>query len=94
MDFTQRFRANNGIIFREEDDGGFLFDAETGNLKYMNQSAKDAFLMLNGQKDINQLIDHLVGLYPEVDRKQIRKDVESLLLELVENRFISSCEGE
>lgn len=94
MDFTQRFRANNSTIFKEEEDGAFLFDPETGNLKYMNQSAKDAFLMLNGQKDINQLIDHLFGLYPDVDREQIKKDVESFLMELIENRFISSCEEE
>jgi len=89
-----QFRANNSIIFREEDDGAFLFDPETGNLKYMNQSAKDAFLVLKGQKDINQVIDDLVGSYPDVDRKQIQKDVESFLQELVDNRFISSFKGE
>lgn len=94
MDFTRRFRANNGIMFREEDDGAFLFDPETGNLKYMNRSAKHAFLMLTDQKDIGQVIDHLAGLYPDVDRKQIQMDVEDFLLELVENRFISSCKGE
>jgi hypothetical protein len=33
-------------------------------------------------------------MYPDVDRKQIQKDVEGFLLELVESRFISSCKGE
>jgi len=94
MDFTRRFRANSSIMFREEEDGAFLFDPETGNLKYANRSARDAFLLLDGQMDISQVIDHLVGLYPDVDRKQIQTDVESFLRELVENRFISSCEGE
>jgi hypothetical protein len=94
MDFTQRFRVNNGIIFREEDDGAFLFDPETGSLKYMNRSAKHAFSMLNGQNDISQVIDHVAGTYPDVDRKQIQKDIESFLLELIESRFISSCKGE
>jgi len=94
VDFTQRFRANHNIIFREEAEGGFLFDVETANLKYMNQSAKDAFLMLNGQMDVNQVINQLLALHPDVDREQIEKNVKSFVLELVGNRFISPCEGE
>jgi len=94
MDFSQRFRANNNIILREEDDGAFLFDPKTGNLKYINRSAKDTFLLLNRETEVSQMIDHLFSLYSDVDREQIQKDVESFLMELVENRFISPCEGE
>ncbi len=93
MDLTQRFNRNNSIIFKEEGDGAFLFDPEIGNLKYMNSSAKETFLMLNGQKDVSQLIHHLLGLYPDIDPKQIQRDVENFLKELEENGFIFSLDA-
>ncbi len=88
MDLTLRFERNSGIIYREEEDGAFLFDPQIGNLKYMNRSAKEAFLILNGQNDVSQVIHHLIGQYPEVDTNQIRKDVGSFLRDLEENGFI------
>lgn len=90
---TRRFVRNPSVVYREEEDGAFLFDPETGNLKYMNPSAREAFLMLNGQEDVKQLIHHLLELYPDVDQKQIKKDVGSFLKQLEENKFISSLDG-
>ena len=88
MDLTLRFETNSGIIYREEEEGAFLFDPQIGNLKYMNRSAKEAFLMLNGQNDVSQVIQHLLGEYPEVDPKLIEKDVGSFLRDLEENGFV------
>lgn len=92
MDLTKKFVKNPSIVYREEEDGAFLFDPETGNLKYMNHSAKEAFLMLNGQKDVSRLIQYLFTLYPDVDVKIIQNDVEIFLKQLKENRFISSLD--
>ncbi len=88
MDLALRFEKNSGIIYREEEDGAFLFDPQIGNLKYMNRSAKEAFLMLNGQNDVSVVIHHLLGLYSEGDPKLIEKDVGSFLRDLEENGFI------
>ena len=93
MDFKKKFQRNENIVYREEEDGAFLFDPDTGNLKYMNRSGKETFLMLEGQKDVNQLIHELLGLYPEVELNRIQKDVESFIKELEENEFISSFVG-
>ena len=30
MDLTQKFQRNKNIVYREEDDGAFLFNPETG----------------------------------------------------------------
>ena len=90
---TRRFVRNHSVVYREEEDGAFLFDPETGNLKYMNRSAREAFLMLKGQEDVKQLIHHLLELYPDVDQKQIKKDVGSFLKQLEEDEFISSMDG-
>ena len=88
MDLTQRFRKKSGIILREEDEGAFLFDPETAGFKYLNPSAKEVFLMLSDQKDVEQLTRHLCRLYPDVDPKQIQRDVETFLNELGQNGFI------
>lgn len=89
MDLTRKFEKNENIVYREEDDGAFLFDPDTGNLKYMNRSGKEAFLMLNSQRDVNSMINGLVGLFPNVKRQQIENDLEAFLKELEENAFIS-----
>ncbi len=89
MDLTKKFVKNPSIVYREEEDGAFLFDPETGNLKYINHSAKETFLMLNGQKDVNRLIQYLFELYPDVDFKQIQKDIGSFIEQLEVNGFIS-----
>ena len=94
MDLTKKFVKNPSIVYREEEDGAFLFDPETGNLKYMNHSAKEAFLMLNGQKDVSRLIQYLLTLYPDVDIKQIQKDIGSFIEQLEVNGFIFSQDGE
>lgn len=94
MDLTKKFVKNPSIVYREEEDGAFLFDPETGNLKYMNHSAKETFLMLNGQKDVSRLIQYLLTLYPDVDFKQIQKDIGSFIEQLEVNGFISSQDRE
>jgi len=93
MNSAQRYIKNNNIVFREEDDGAFLFDPDTGNLKYLNKSAKETFLMLDGQNDLNQVANRLLELYPDADAKQIINDVESFLKELIENSFAFPKEG-
>jgi hypothetical protein len=89
MQSTQRFMLSSGIIFREDDDGAFLFNPDTGNLKYMNRLAKETFMMIEDGKDIDQLINYILELYPDIDLDQIRKDVGSFILELRTNHFIS-----
>jgi Coenzyme PQQ synthesis protein D (PqqD) len=88
MDYTQKFERNENIVYREEDDGAFLFNPGTGNLKYMNRSGRKAFLLLTGQQDLNQVINHMLGLYPDVNRRLIEKDMETFLKELEENGFL------
>ena len=88
MDLTQRFQTNENIVYREEEDGAFLFDPDTGNLKYMNRSGKETYLMLTGQTDVNQVIDRLLVIFPDAGRQRIEKDMEVFLKELEENGFI------
>ena len=90
MDKLRRYQRNEEIVYREEEDGAFLFNPDSGNLKYMNQAGRATYLALDGQNDVNHLIGHLLELFSGVERAQIETDVESFLRELEENGFVSS----
>ena len=88
MDSAGRFSRNESIVYREEDEGAFLFDPDSGDLRYMNQSGKETFLMLNEDNDISSVIHHMLELYPEVEPQQMQEDVKNFLKDLEEIRFI------
>ena len=87
---NQRFTINKEIVYREEDDGAFLFDPDSGNLKYMNLTGKETFLMFKKKGSFSQAIAHIHGQYPDVDPEQIQKDMEVFVGQLEENAFITS----
>ena len=94
MDLTRKFEKNINIVYREEDDGAFLFNPDTGNLKYMNRSGRETFLLLSDQQDLNQVINYMIELFPDVNRRRIEKDMKSFIKELEENGFLFTLDRE
>ncbi len=88
MDITKRYEQNKQIVYREEDDGAFLFNPDTGDLRYMNRSGRETYLMLKGDEDIKQVVHGMLDLYPEIEPSQMQSDVEDFLKSLEENHFI------
>lgn len=88
MESEKRYRRNEGIVFREEDDGAFLFDPDSGDLKYLNQSGKETFLLLGEGQGLSNVILRMIKLYPDVEPKRIEADVRDFVRDLEENRFI------
>jgi len=88
MESEKRYRRNEEIVFREEDDGAFLFDPDSGDLRYLNQSGKETFLLLGEDQSVSSVIRRMSELYPDVDPKTIEADVRSFVKDLEENRFI------
>ncbi len=88
MELKKIFGRNEDIVFREEDEGAFLFDPDTGDLKYMNLSGKEAFLMLDGERDLEEITGHMLELYPQAEPEQVRKDLEIFIKDLEEKNFI------
>ena len=93
MNSTSRYDRNRDIVFREEDEGAFLFDPDSGNLKYLNLTGKETFSMLDGEKDIGQLTTELQQQYPDIEPEQIRKDLEDFVKVLEMNNFILSVDS-
>ncbi len=85
---------NEQIVFREEGEGAFLFDPVNGNLKYLNRSAKEIYLMIDGSKEPAHLLGGVTSIYPDSDRDEIEKDLDAFLNDLADNRFISVSDGE
>jgi len=94
VDLKQKYQKNRDIVYREEDDGAFLFNPDIGNLKYMNRSGRETFLSLTGLQDLNQVINHMLGLFPDVNRSRIEKDLEPFIKELEENGFLFPLDRE
>jgi len=88
MESEKRYRRNEEIVFREEDDGAFLFDPDSGDLRYLNQSGKETYLMLNEDRDVNAVVHRMIKLYPDVEPQKIEADVRDFVKNLEENRFI------
>lgn len=92
LELTDRFKKSQNIVYKEEDDGAFLFNSEDGNLKFMNHTAREAFLMLEAGKGVGEIVNGLNGLYPEIEANRIQEDIESLINELQGHGFVSSLE--
>ena len=80
------------IVLKEEDEGAFLFDPENGNLKYINRTGKELFVLLDNHDDAQQLVDMLIQRYPEAEPHQLKTDVGDFLHQLKESGFIASKE--
>lgn len=91
---VSRYMKNEQIVFREEGEGAFLFDPVNGNLKYLNRSAKEIYLLIDGSKEPANLIGGVTSIYPDSDRDEIEKDLDAFLNDLADNRFIFVIDGE
>ena len=91
---ASRYMKNEQIVFREEGEGAFLFDPVNGNLKYLNRSAKEIYLMIDGSREFARLLGSVTCIYPDSDRDEIEKDLDAFLSDLADNRFIFVIDGE
>ena len=79
---------NSDSIFREEDEGAFLFDPETGNLKFINEMGVHIYKMCRGEMTPRDIVDVVSEEYAEIPEEQIYEDVTSFLRELLEMKFL------
>ena len=86
---SHRFCKKPHIVFKEENDGAFLFDPECGNLKYINRTGKELYFLLDRNDDAQQLVDMLIQRYPEAEPHQLKADVTGFLHQLKESGFIT-----
>ena len=82
MNNTYRPQMTKDIVFREEDDGAFLFDPIKDELRCLNDTGVVIYKAINGKNSIDDIVNKLAAIYPDVEKGQIRKDVETFMEDL------------
>jgi hypothetical protein len=80
----ERLSQNTDCIFREEEDGAFLFDPETGNLKFIN----NIYQLCDGRMTVGDITSLVIENYRDISSKQIEDDIKVFLKNLVEMEFL------
>lgn len=81
-------KVKEDIVFREEDDGAFLFDPITDNLRCINETGALVFRELDGKNSFEDIVKKLKSAHPEIDEDEIRKDVISFIDDLKARGFL------
>ena len=87
--FDQAYALRDSIVFKKEDDGGFLFDPYSGNLKYVNRAAQSILEQIDGRRSLNRILQDLQRRYPDIPADTLREDLKRFFRELIANGFVT-----
>lgn len=76
----------DNVVFREEPEGGILFNVDTGELKLVEGVAWGICDFIEKRLLRDQILQKLKELYP--DETEIEKDLDNFLEELVKAGFL------
>jgi hypothetical protein len=82
-------RINQDIVFREEEEGAFLFDPDTGRICYLNELGVDIWKSCAKAREIEQVIEDIYLDFPEVSKEQIEIDCMKFFEDLKKLGFLS-----
>lgn len=84
MDDMLRFTS--GSVFREEPEGGILFQVDTGRLRLVEGVAWGICALVDRGASRETLLRELAGRYPE--ERNLETDLDAFLVELVAQGFL------
>ncbi len=85
-------KQNPEMVFRKEERGAFLFDPQSGNLKYINETGVRLFEFCDGEKTFADIVTILKADYPDTDPEKITADTKAFLEELTKMQFLQLWE--
>ncbi len=83
-------RINPDIVLREEDEGAFLFDPDSGRICYLNELGLTIWKLCRKPIETDRIITEISSEYPEVTPEQISKDCLSFLDNLKDFGFLAT----
>ncbi|MCD4775378.1 MAG: PqqD family protein [Candidatus Aegiribacteria sp.] len=86
----EKIEYPDNVVFREEPEGGILFNVDTGELKLVEDVAWGICDLIEKKKKRSQILKKLEDLYP--DETDLEHDLDSFLEELVETKFLITIE--
>ena len=83
------FTLNSDIVFREEDEGAFLFNPHTNAVHCTNKIGASICRLCNGKNDLDTICQFLLEEYDvAVDQDQLQKDVRTFVKKLIDLNLI------
>jgi len=79
---------NPESIFRKEEDGAFLFDPKSGNLKYINCMGVNIYQLCIDSRSVIDITSLVAENYRDIPEKQIEEDIKNFLQDLIEMKFL------
>ena len=80
--------ANPDVVFREEDDGAFLFHPDTGELKCLNPMGSVIWHLCDGSHTLEEIERKIFEKYPEIPDETIREALINFIQRLVDIGYI------
>lgn len=80
--------ANPDIVYREEEDGAFLFDPNTGDLKCLNPIGSVIWLLCDGSLSSEQIEHGVSKKYPQIPRETVYQELQSFFQELFDMGYL------
>jgi hypothetical protein len=84
LDVNDILVTNPGRICRKEEDGAYLFDLDSGNLKYINNSGLFIYEKCDGVNTVDAIIKLLHLSYPGEDPGQLTAEALNYLSLLID----------
>ena len=88
-DRMAEIRINQDIVFREEEEGAFLFDPDTGQIFHLNELGTSIWKSCVKAKRPEQIIKDICLDYSEISKKQIESDCMRFLEDLGRLGFLA-----
>ncbi|MBN1832496.1 MAG: PqqD family protein [Deltaproteobacteria bacterium] len=83
-------RVNQNIVFREEEEGAFLFDPDSGRIFHLNEVGTYVWKSCMKAKRPEQIIQALCLDFSEISHKQIERDCMKFFDDLGRLGFLAS----
>lgn len=87
VSFSSRLRVAENVLIRELEGESVLLNLDTESYFGLDDVGTRMWSALTSSETIEASYEHLVGEY-DVSNKQLRKDLESLVKELIEHGLV------
>ena len=81
-DEIAEIRINRDIVFREEEEGAFLFDPDTGQIFHLNELGMSIWKSCVKAKRLEQIIKDICLDFSEISQEQVERDCMKFLEDL------------
>ena len=85
----ERVEINPEIVLREEDEGAFLFDPDSGRICYLNELGITIWKLCQKPMKTERIVNTISAEYPDIAPERISEDCRSFLDDLRGFGFLS-----